>query len=96
MSSTKSGKSACRWIFRSQAKLYWRRERRVGGVRGSAAGGRLAGGGFWGRSGSPLPSPGSDAEGSQFRCYLFSLCDLFYVSKMLLEYFFLALCCLCR
>ena len=38
MSSTKSGKSACRWIFRSQAKLYWRRERRVGGVRGSAAG----------------------------------------------------------
>ena len=62
MSSTKSGKSACRRIFRSQAKLYWRREWRVGGVRGSAAGGRLAGGGFWGRSGSPLPSPGSDAE----------------------------------
>ena len=38
MSSTKSGKSACRRVFRSQAKLYWRRERRVGGVRGSAAG----------------------------------------------------------
>jgi len=29
----------------------------------AAAGGRLAGGGFGGRSGSPLPSPGSDAEG---------------------------------
>ena len=38
MSSTKSGKSACRRVFRSQAKLYWRRERKVGGVRGSAAG----------------------------------------------------------